>query len=327
MTITIGVDIGGSSIAAVAFDGAGEIVGRHRTNVVLEGGRQMATAALAAVSALALEDCDAVGVGVPGQVDPTSGHVTMAVNLGIGAKPYNLAREMEEALGLPVTIENDVRAAALGAYESFRLNGDPPESLALMSIGTGISAGVVVKGELLRGARGMAGEIGHVVVDELGALCRCGQRGCLEAMAAGPAIARAWPKGVDGTAATALFNAAAEGDPAAEKVARRIAGHLTTALIWLAAAYDTEVIVLAGGVSGTGDAFLHMMRDQVRQRGEGSELAARRLRPDQVTLASVDDPPGPRGAAVLAARYLLQVREAPAEGKQRHMTNQQGGTV
>ena len=102
----------------------------------------------------------------------------------------------------------------------------------------------------------MAGEIGHVVVDESAALCRCGQRGCLEAVAAGPAIARAWPKGIEGTAATALFAAAAAGDPAAAKVAARIAGYLTTALTWLAAAYDTERIVLAGGVSDAGDNFL-----------------------------------------------------------------------
>ena len=164
----------------------------------------------------------------------------------------------------------------------------------------------------------MAGEIGHVVVDGSGVLCRCGQRGCLEAVAAGPAIARAWPKGVNGTAATALFGAASNGDPAAEKVAGRIAGHLTTALIWLAATYDTEVIVLAGGVvRGRRPLPIEAVRDQVGQRGVASELAARRLRPEQVILARVDDPPGPRGAAVLAADHLLQTRESPAESKQK----------
>ena len=241
----------------------------------------------------------------------------MAVNLGVGAESYNLADEIEAVLGLPVTIENDVHAAAVGAYESLRLEGKSPESLALVSIGTGIGAGVVVKGALLRGARGMAGEIGHVVVDGSGVVCRCGQRGCLEAVAAGPAISRAWPKGVNGTAATALFGAASRGDPAAEKVAGRIAGHLTTALIWLAATYDTEVIVLAGGVSGAGDPFLEAVREQVGRRGVASELAARRLRPEQVVLARVEDPPGPRGAAVLAANYLLQTRESPAKSKQK----------
>jgi predicted NBD/HSP70 family sugar kinase len=161
----------------------------------------------------------------------------------------------------------------------------------------------------------MAGEIGHVVVDESGIVCRCGQRGCLEAVAAGPAIARAWPRGESGSAATALFTAAAEGDPAADKVAARIAGHLTTALIWLAAAYDAERVILAGGVSAAGAPFLEAIRAEVRHRGAASELAARRLQPDQVTLALTDDLPGPRGAAVLAATRILQTREAPAGTK------------
>lgn len=316
MTTTVGIDIGGSSTSAVAVGPDGRIVGRHQIKTVVEGGRQMVSSAVAAFAALEVEDCAAIGVGVPGQVDPRTGQVAMAVNLGVGGESYNLADELESAIGLPVAIENDVHAAAVGAYESFRLDGQSPESLALVSIGTGIGAGVVVKGALLRGARGMAGEIGHVVVDGSGVICRCGQRGCLEAVAAGPAISRAWPKGVNGTAATALFGAASDGDPAAEKVAGRIAGHLTTALIWLAATYDTEVIVLAGGVSGAGDPFLVAVREQVGRRGVASELAARRLRPEQVVLARVDDPPGPRGAAVLAANHLLQTRESPAESKQ-----------
>ena len=315
MTFTIGVDIGGSSTTAVAIDQAGEVVGRYRANARIEGGRQVVASALAAITSFDLADCVAAGIGVPGVVDSNSGEVNMAVNLGIG-RPYPLAAEIGATLGFPITIENDVRAAALGAHESLRLQGDPPESLAMVSIGTGISAGVVVRGELLRGAHGMAGEIGHVVVDESAALCRCGQRGCLEAVAAGPAIARAWPKGVEGTAATALFTAAAAGDPAAAKVAARIAGYLTTALTWLAAAYDTERIVLAGGVSDAGDNFLSAIRDRINRQAAASELAARRLRPEQVTLAPRDDPPGPRGAATMAARSLLNTlltaRESPA---------------
>jgi predicted NBD/HSP70 family sugar kinase len=317
MTTTIGIDIGGSSVSAVAVGTDGSVVGRHQIKGGVEGGRQMVSTAVAAFTALEIGDCAAIGVGVPGQVDPGTGRVAMAVNLGVGVDSYNLAADLEAALGLPVTVENDVHAAAVGAYEILRLDGQSPESLALVSIGTGIGAGVVLNGELVRGARGMAGEIGHVVVDSSGVVCRCGQRGCLEAVAAGPAISRAWPKEANGTAATALFGAASNGDAAAEKVAGRIAGHLTTALIWLAATYDTEVIVLAGGVSDAGDPFLQVVRQQVAARGLASELAARRLRPEQVVLARVDDPPGPRGAAVLAANHLLQTRESPAESKQK----------
>ena len=304
MSMTVGVDIGGSSTTAVTLSQDGEVTGRYQAEAQIEGGRQMVLSALAALASFDLDDCVAVGIGVPGLVDSGTGHVTMAVNLGVRARPYPLAAEISAASGFPVTIENDVRAAALGAHESLRLMGDPPESLVMVSIGTGISAGVVLRGDLLRGTHGMAGEIGHVVVDESAALCRCGQRGCLEAVAAGPAIARAWPKGAAGTAATALFSAAAAGDPAAEKVAGRITGYLTTALTWLAAAYDTERIIIGGGVSEAGDTFLNAIRDRINRQAALSDLAARRLRPEQVTLALRDDPPGPRGAAVLAARSL-----------------------
>jgi predicted NBD/HSP70 family sugar kinase len=315
MTLTAGVDIGGSSVTSVARNAAGEIVGRFEASSAIDGGQQMAAVAVSAVEALDLGACDAVGVGVPGQVDPRAGRLTMAVNLGIGTESYDLAGHIEAALGVPVAIENDVRAAALGAYESLRLGGRAPESLALVNIGTGISAGVVVEGILLRGTHGMAGEIGHVVVDEAGAMCVCGQRGCLEAVAAGPAIAKAWTTGADASAATALFSAAAAGDPAAQRVARRITGHLTTALIWLAAAYDTELIVLAGGVSSAGELFLGVVRDEVVRRGAASDIAARRLRPEQVILLESEDSPGPRGAALLAANHLAQMREAPAGRK------------
>ncbi len=312
MTITVGVDIGGSSILAVAYDDAGDIVGRHRARTSGDAGCQVARSAAAAVSALGLSHVDAVGIGVPGRVDPLTGQVSMALNLGIGTEPCDLAVMVEDDLGVPVSVENDVRAAALGAHESLRLAGNPVKSLTLVAIGTGISAGVVVDGVLIRGSQGMAGEIGHVVIEESGAPCRCGQRGCLEAVAAGPAIARSWPAGPTGTAASALFRSAAAGDPAAGKVAMRIADHLATALVWLAAAYDTEVLVLAGGVAEAGDPFLGIVRESVARRGAVSELAARRLRPAQVTLANVDDPPGPRGSAELARGQLHQVRVAPA---------------
>lgn len=312
MTTTIGVDVGGSSVEAVVRDLSGQVLERHHHLERLQGGSQVAAMVVSAARALDLADCIAVGVGVPGQVDRDTGKVRLAVNLGIGVEPFDLVSAVENELGLPVAIENDVRAAALGAYESLTLAGQRPDSLALMSIGTGISAGVVIGGILVRGAQGMAGEVGHVVVDENGPVCRCGQRGCLEAMAAGPAIGRAWPRGDSDAAATALFGAAAAGDPAAAKVASRITGHITTALTWLAAAYDTEVVVLAGGVASVGEDFLSVVRSQIAERAATSELAARRLRPDQVVLADRLDPPGPRGAALMASGLSLPERVSPA---------------
>lgn len=313
MTLTIGVDIGGSSVEVAARDVGGEIIDRYRLQLTMDGGPQVAKAALSALRELGVADFGAVGIGVPGHVDRDQGAVSLAVNLGIGSDPFDLVGPIEAEVECPVIIENDVRVAALGAWESFARAGRGVESVAVVSIGTGISAGVVVDGVVLRGARGMAGEIGHVVVDENGPVCGCSQRGCLEAVAAGPAIGRVWPRGDRLEAASALFAAVEAGDAAAETVARRITGHLTTALIWMAATHDPEVFVLAGGVPSVGDVFLRMMREQISQRAATSELAARRLSPEQVVLADPNDPPGPRGAALLAARTILQERaELPA---------------
>ncbi|HSL26795.1 MAG TPA: ROK family protein [Acidimicrobiia bacterium] len=315
MTITIGVDIGGSRATAVAFDDQGATLRQAEVGARPSGARQVLASTLAVIDLLHVDEIAAVGVGVPGQVDCLTGEVRMAVNLGIGDEAFPLAREIETVLGCPVTVENDVRAAALGIYESFRRRGQAPESLALVSIGTGIAAGVVVNGVIVRGWHGMAGEIGHVVVDPDGPRCRCGQRGCLEVIAAGPALARAWPQGEAGAAGSALFSAAAAGDPAAGKVASRIAGHLTTALTWLAATHDTELIVLGGGVAGAGEPLLQAIREEIVRRAAASELAARRLRPEQVTLVGPDDIPGPRGASVLARGRLLHLRDSPARTK------------
>ncbi|HEU4320278.1 MAG TPA: ROK family protein [Acidimicrobiia bacterium] len=313
MSVTIGADIGGSSVDVVARDASATIIARHRVTATMVGASQVVSTAVDAIRALDVKDFDGVGIGIPGRVDRNTGHVSLAVNLGVGAQPFDLAGAVADQLERPVTVENDVRAAVLGERERIGLSGRVSDNLALISIGTGISAGVVASGALIRGAGGMAGEIGHVVVDELGPLCPCGQRGCLEALAAGPAIGRAWPRGESSAAATALFAAVESGDRAARKVASRITGYLTTALVWLSAAYDPEWVVLAGGVPAAGDSFLQLIREEVAARAASSELAARRLGPDQVVLADPSDPPGPRGAALLSADSILQGRDLPAD--------------
>jgi len=313
MSVTIGADIGGSSVDVVARDATAAIIARHRVTATMVGTSQVVSTAVDAIRALNVDDYDGVGIGIPGQVDRETGHVSLAVNLGVGSKPFDLAGAVADQLERPVTVENDVRAAVLGERERLGLDGRGSDNIALVSIGTGISAGVIANGVLIRGVGGMAGEIGHVVIDEQGPICPCGQRGCLEALAAGPAIGRVWPRGESSGAATALFAAVESGDRAARKVASRITGYLTTALVWLAAAYDPEWVVLAGGVPAVGDSFLQLIHEEVATRAASSELAARRLRPNQVVLADPSDPPGPRGAALLSADFILQQRDLPAD--------------
>jgi predicted NBD/HSP70 family sugar kinase len=174
--------------------------------------------------------------------------------------------------------------------------------LALLSLGTGVAAGVVIDGAIHRGATGMAGEIGHVVVDRAGSLCRCGQTGCLETVVSGPAIATAWKSAGQRTPASSLFAAAAGGDETASKLADEVTAHLATAIHWLAAAYDVDTIVLGGGLAGAGQPLLDAVRYALKTTAGSSDLATRTLDPNRIRLSPPGGPHGARGAALLAAR-------------------------
>jgi glucokinase len=149
---------------------------------------------VASIARLALAELpgravDLVGVGMPGRVDVAHGTVSSALNLGIDdAAPVRSL--LHSRLGLPVVVENDVNAAAVGAFDALGL--DERASLAFVSIGTGLATGHVVDGRLLRGATGAAGELGHVPVPGAAVRCPCGQTGCLEALASGGGMLRRW---------------------------------------------------------------------------------------------------------------------------------------
>ena len=130
-------------------------------------------------------DVAAVGVAIPGHVDAEDGSVRMAVNLGITHLP--LGPMLQAELGVPTFVEHDARAAALWLSEQGADgSAQAPANVAFLAIGTGISAGIVLDGALLRGDNGLAGEVGHIVADPDGVICACGLRGCLETIAAGP---------------------------------------------------------------------------------------------------------------------------------------------
>lgn len=302
MTSTIGVDLGGTSTEAVVIDAAGEVLASSHVATRTPGGEAVLASIDTAIDHLTWDlPVDAIGVGVPGQVDNNAGSVRLAVNLGIGDQPFRLAERLSSSRGLPVLVENDVRAAAFGIFEKLRQNGDDPGDLALLSLGTGVAAGVVIDGAVHRGATGMAGEIGHVVVDRSGSLCRCGQTGCLETVVSGPAIAAAWKSGQQNPA-SALFAAAADGDRTASKLADEVTAHLAIAIHWLAAAYDVETIVLGGGLAEAGQPLLDAVRYALVRTAGSSDLATRTLDPNRIRLSPPGGPHGARGAGLLAAR-------------------------
>jgi glucokinase len=182
-TSIVGVDVGGTSIRAVRFDG--DLTPAATVVVPTPRGSDAVAAAVADAARAADGGLAALAVGIPGRVDPATGIVGRAVNLEID-RPVAIGALIATHAGVPVYVENDVNAASLGAFTHLRLAA--PASLAYLNIGTGIAAGYVLGGRLWRGATGAAGEIGHIPMWAGGAHCACGQVGCAEAMASGRAV-------------------------------------------------------------------------------------------------------------------------------------------
>ena len=193
--LVVGVDVGGTKIAAGVVDAQGQVYGRihlptdtSQPKMTLQSIVAGITGALRAARISPLH-ISGVGLGIPAKVDPEHGIALLSVNLGWQNVPVK--RWLEETLGLPCVIENDVCAATLGEslYGAGRELGRQA-NLVYLSLGTGVAARAMIEGRLYRGTNGLAGEIGHVIFVPGGPLCRCGARGCLEALAAGPALAR-----------------------------------------------------------------------------------------------------------------------------------------
>ncbi len=302
----LGIDIGGTTTDVVAIASDGEVL--SSAQVATRPGAGLVPGTLEAIAALDVE-LDAlvgVGIGVPGQVDHEMGTVRLAVNLGLGAAPVRLGSAVQEALGARVVLENDVRAAALGAH---RVLAPDTDVLVFVGLGTGVAAGVVIDGRPHRGAHGLAGEIGHVVVDPDGELCGCGAQGCLETVISGSAVRRRWGVEVE-AAGHALAVAAAAGDTRAQGILDDVVGHLDLMVQWLAHAYGADVIVLGGGLGRLGDPLLTPLRHRLRERAGRSDVAARVVGPERVWCAPAEIPLGAVGAAAVADAPIRPIEGA-----------------
>jgi predicted NBD/HSP70 family sugar kinase len=274
----VGVDVGGTSTRAVSFDGslapvATAVADTPRGAVAIA---ELVTALVADVARAP----SGIAIGVPGRVDPARGMVSSAVNLGITA-PAMIGELVHARAGVPVHVENDVNAAALGAFSHLGLA--PAQSLAYVNVGTGIAAGFVLAGRLWRGAFGGAGEIGHVPMQAHGPACRCGQVGCAEAVGSGRAVAD---------------------DPARrDDVIRATAW----AVQLCAMTVDVDVVVVGGGMTRPAGTFQPALLAALDRRQQASPMLADVDLADRVVLAPADAPLGSLGA-VLAARDGSPVR-------------------
>ena len=313
--LRVGLDVGGTKIEGVLLGPDGAVVGRVRAaspsgvRGVVDACAQVVEDLLAGLEPEGTAVVASVGAGFPGVVDSRAGTVADAVNLGFTSERVPLAALLSAKLGgLPVTVENDVNATAFGALRHFpdhfpgRTPGQFPGQgdLALLSLGTGLAAGLVVGGRLLRGGRGAAGEIGHLAVDPRLLPCGCGQRGCLETVAAGAALRRRWPHGDDGRSAEHLFAAAAQGDPAAVEVRDDYAAAVALALRALALTCDPDLLVLGGGVAAVGEPLRESVSLALQAQAAGSAFLRALAVHERLVLLPTGQPVAATGAAALA---------------------------
>lgn len=297
-TRAVGLDIGGTKTHGVVLADDGSILAqvRRSTRPGADGVVDTAARVFAAMGREVGEQLTGpVGVGVPGLVDVERGMLRHAVNLDVNGDDLPLRDLLAERLGVPVVLENDVNAAALAARALVAA-----DDVVYLSVGTGLAAGLVLDGRLRRGEHGAAGEIGHLPVDPGGAVCGCGQVGCLETVASGRALADAWPT-PDGPPAAALFAAAAAGDVEAVAVRDRFCWGVASAIRALGLAIDPECIVLGGGVAEVGEPLREQVVLQLRALGEGSPFLASLGLADRLSMVPLHYPVAAVGAALVAA--------------------------
>ncbi|PYP66195.1 MAG: transcriptional regulator, partial [Gemmatimonadetes bacterium] len=255
-------------------------------------------------------DVIGVGIGAPGPLDRDKGLVIVAPNLGW--RNFPLRDRIAERLNLPATLDNDANCATVGEWWQGAAQGGT--DVIGMTIGTGIGGGLIIGGKLFHGASDVAGEIGHTTIDLNGRHCKCGNYGCLEAYASGPAIAtRArevlvreetaslLPSMVDGRlesiTAETVYRAAHQGDAVASEIVRDTARYLGAGVANLLNTFNADVVVIAGGVTQAGDTLFVPLRAEVRRRAFRPAVDAARIVPGAL--------PGTAGVVGAVATFRL----------------------
>ena len=273
----IGIDLGGTNIAAGLVDGDGKILytasvptrkERHWSEII----KDMAELAIRVVneSGHALTEVDAVGIGCPGSIDQKNGVVVYSNNIVMHNVP--MASEFRKHMDLPVFLENDANAAALGEYTTC---GEGVDSFVFMTLGTGVGGGIILNGKVWSGFNGAGAEIGHQTLVFGGEPCTCGRKGCLEAYASVTALIsqtkeameanpdsmmNQWYKDHGKVNGRTAFECAKAGDPAAIAVRDRYIEYVAEGICSIVNVLQPEILAIGGGISREGDTLLEPIK-------------------------------------------------------------------
>jgi glucokinase len=299
----LGVDLGGTkiSVGAMTADGSRRLGLHSQPTLAAEGADAVVgriASMIESVMAQAMAETGAlrgdflgVGIGSPGPIDREAGLVITTPNLGWHDFP--LRDRIASDVGLRATLDNDANCATLGEWWIGAARGG--RNVVGLTIGTGIGGGLIIDGKLYHGSSDAAGEIGHTSIDAAGRRCNCGNYGCLEAYASGPAIAdrarEALAGGEDSLLTTMVrgrleqltaqhvYEASAQGDDVAREVVRETARYIGTGVANLLNIFNPDVVVLAGGVAQAGEDLFGPVRTEVRRRAFRPAVEACRIVP------------------------------------------------
>jgi len=306
----LAVDIGGTKLAAGIVDADGKMLERGEVPTLAHEGLEPVLERivglgrdLLARAAAQKEPVQRIGIGCAGPVDLKAGKVFNPPNLP-GWSEVSLVRHIESALGLSAVLENDANAAALGEFRYGAGRG--ARSLVYFTVSTGIGGGIILDGKVWHGLKDAAGEVGHMTVCPDGPVCGCGNRGCLEAMASGPSIARRAREAVAAGRPTRLrevpvvtsadvVRLAQEGDAVAREVWDAAVKYLGIGVAAVITILAPERVVLGGGVTRAGDFLFEPLRAEVRRRVKLVPIESVRILP-----AALGPDVGILGAAAVA---------------------------
>lgn len=275
----LGIDLGGTNIAAGIVDDKGKILRKDSTPTILSrpieeivGDMAELCRRLVKEDGLTMDDIAAIGLGSPGTVDNKNGVIVYSNNIPMKNIPMRKMLE-EHFPGKPINLENDANAAAYGEYI---VNGNNAESFVFITLGTGVGGGVIINGKLYRGFNSAGGELGHITLISGGEPCTCGKNGCWEsyasvtalirqtkaAMAANPeSMMNEWSEKNGKVSGRTAFDCAKEGDKTAKEVVKQYAIYVADGLSSIINIFQPEKLSIGGGISKEGDYLLDPIKE------------------------------------------------------------------